>query len=80
MKQFGILFLFIFILTASSCTREFICQCKVSYKSVTPGMPDTTIQEYLVKDTRKGAKSACEANSSSVTKNGVTITENCVLY
>ncbi len=80
MKHLGFILLLLFIVIMSSCTREYICQCKVSWSSATPGMPDTIIQEYLIKNTKKGAKNKCTQNSNSTTANGITITETCVLY
>ncbi len=63
----------------SSCTRDFICQCTISY-SGQPGLPDTTIREYPIKDTKKNAQSACEGNSSTYEIGDIKTVEDCSLY
>jgi hypothetical protein len=65
---------------ATSCTREYICQCTVKYSGKVPGLPDSTMTESVIKNTLKGAISDCEKNSISTTQNGVTLTETCQLY
>ncbi len=76
-----ILFIFlIFIGLLSSCTREYICQCKIKYTGATPGLPDSTLVEYKLKNNRKEAISQCKANSFTSTKDGITLTEDCKLY
>jgi hypothetical protein len=64
----------------SSCTREYICQCRIKYTGATPGLPDSTVVEFKVKNTRKEAQAQCKANSLVSTKDGVTLTETCELY
>jgi hypothetical protein len=64
---------------ATSCTREYICQCEISY-SGQAGLPDTVINQYPVRDTKDGAKSICEGNSSTSEKNGIKTVENCHLF
>ncbi len=63
----------------SSCTRNYICHCVISY-SGQPGLPDTLVQEYNIEDTKANAKSKCTANSSTATNNGINTIENCYLY
>ncbi|MFT4060752.1 MAG: hypothetical protein QM642_00175 [Edaphocola sp.] len=67
------------IIAASSCTREFTCQCVISYSGA-PGLPDTTIREYSITDTKKNARSACQANSGTYVKDGITTVEDCDLF
>lgn len=67
------------IVGASSCTKEYTCQCTISYSGVA-GMPDTTINEYPVRDTKKNAKSICESNSAKFTKDNVQTVETCKLF
>lgn len=67
------------VFSFSSCVRSYTCQCEISY-SGQPGLPDTTIKEYPVKDTKKKAESLCESNSQTSTKDGITTVENCHLY
>jgi hypothetical protein len=66
-------------LGATSCTREYICQCKIKYTGK-PGLPDSSMQEFLLKNTLKQATADCAANNTSLTTNGVTLTETCQLY
>ena len=54
----------------SACTRTYICQCKISYKGQ-PGLPDTTINEYDIKDSKENAKNLCEGNSGNYNNNGI---------
>jgi hypothetical protein len=69
------------IVFGTSCTREFICQCKVKYTGNVPGLPDSVINEYIVKDTKGGAIKKCEANSSTITDaSGINLVEECKLY
>lgn len=63
----------------TSCTREYICQCTVKY-SGEPGLPDSTVREYEIRDTKKNAKSACEANSGTYTTGNIKTEENCRLF
>lgn len=70
---------FIFVVGFSSCTRSYICQCTIKY-SGQPGLPDSLIKQYDVKDTKKKAKSVCESNSGTYQANGITTVEDCKLY
>lgn len=64
----------------NSCTQEYTCQCTVTYSGAA-GMPDSSIKEYKVRDTRKKAISICEANSKNYDeKEGVTAKEVCKLF
>ena len=74
-----IVFSVLLTLGLTSCTREYICQCTIRY-SGQPGLPDSTMREYPIKDTRKGAKSVCEGNSGTYETNGIKAEENCRLY
>lgn len=83
MKLFSLLLpvaLFTLVLTtSSSCTQEYTCQCTIKYTGI-PNLPDTLINEYPIKDTKKKAKSACEAKSATFTTGSVTTTETCKLF
>ena len=70
---------FIMVVTASSCTKEFICECEITY-SGQPGLPDTLINEYKLSNTEKKAKEICEKGSSQTTEEGITTIETCKLY
>ncbi len=63
-----------------ACTREFNCQCLVKYTGNHPGLPDSSIHEFAIKNKKKEAKKQCEANSSTVTQFDVTMEEKCQLY
>lgn len=67
------------MVSMSSCVKNYICHCVISY-SGQPGLPDTVIQEYNIKDTKSNAKSACTANSTSANNNNINTIENCYLY
>ena len=62
-----------------SCVRDYTCQCIIKYTGQ-PGLPDSVIKEYKIKDTKDNAKSLCEGNSGTFTTNGITTTENCKIY
>jgi hypothetical protein len=64
----------------SSCTQEYICQCVAKYSGVGPGLPDSAVHEFAIKNTKKVASTECEANSISITENGITLDEKCKLY
>lgn len=70
---------FAIMLLASSCTREYKCQCNISY-SGQPGLPDTVLKEYTVRDTKDKAKSLCEGNSATSESNGIKTVEDCKIY
>ncbi len=71
---------FVLIAFMSSCTREYICQCKIKYTGPVPGLPDSSIVEFKIKNTRQEAQTQCKANSLTSTKDGVTLIEECQLY
>lgn len=63
----------------SSCTREYICQCTITYSGQV-GLPDTAVQEYAISNTKKKAKAKCEENSSTFERDGIKAVETCELY
>lgn len=63
----------------TSCTKEYTCQCTISYSGV-PGLPDSSMNSYPITDTKKKAKSACEAKSASFEKDNIKTVESCVLF
>lgn len=67
------------LIGTESCTKEYTCQCRIVYTGV-PGLPDTTVNEYTVRDTKKKAKSICEGNSANFNKDNVTTVETCKLF
>ena len=66
-------------ITCSSCVHEYTCQCKIKY-SGQPGLPDSLIREYPIRDKKDKAKSLCEQNSLTTDKNGIHTVETCHLY
>ena len=67
------------IVGASSCTREFTCQCYISY-SGQPGMPDTLLREYTITDTKKNAEKLCQDHSGTYEEGGIKTVETCDLW
>lgn len=63
----------------SSCVREYTCQCWIKYNGQ-PGLPDSVLKEYPIRDTKKKAESLCQQNSTSSDKNGIHTEESCDLY
>lgn len=63
-----------------SCTQEYTCQCVVKYTGTPPGIPDSAMHEYAIRDKKSEAKSKCEANSITVSQDNITMTEKCRLY
>jgi len=67
------------IILASSCTQQYQCQCTISYSGA-PGLPDSVVSQYPIRDTKKKAKSTCEGKSAVYVNDGITTTETCQLY
>ncbi len=71
---------FIFITTTmTSCVREYICECQITYTGQ-PGLPDTTINQYEIKDTKKKAEQICTGNSGEYANGDIKTKEECVLF
>lgn len=84
MKKISLLILTIGLLggltlSTSSCTREYTCQCTMTY-SGQPGLPESTIHNYQIKDTKKNAKEMCENNSAVYQEGTITTREDCELW
>lgn len=67
------------IIGASSCTKEYTCQCTIKYSGIA-GLPDSSVNEYQVRDTKSKAKSICEGNSAKYDKDNVNTIETCKLF
>ena len=80
MRKLLPLILIAFVVTISSCTKEYICQCVVKYSGNPPALPDSTVFEFAIKDKKKEAAKKCEANSTSLTQDNITMDEKCQLY
>lgn len=74
-----LLLIFTVMIGMSSCVRNYTCQCTIKYTGA-PGLPDTIIKQYDIKDTKKNAKSSCQANSKTFDNNGIHTDESCDLY
>ena len=67
-------------ITCSSCVREYTCHCDIKY-SGQPGLPDSLVREYPIRDTKDKAKSLCEQNSTHTTDaSGIKTDEDCALF
>jgi hypothetical protein len=69
----------VFAITCSSCVQEYTCQCRIKY-SGQPGLPDSIMREYPIRDKQDEAKSLCEQNSQHTVVNGIKTDEDCKLY
>ncbi len=67
------------IISMSSCVKKYTCQCVVKYSGI-PGLPDSTMQEYDITDSKSGADSKCKGESYSHDANGIHTQETCQLY
>jgi hypothetical protein len=67
------------LFSASSCTREYTCQCFISY-SGKPGLPDTILKEYPITDTKKNAEKLCKDHSGVYEHDGIKTVEDCRLW
>ncbi len=80
MKRLAVPLLLLLTVGAASCTREYTCQCQIKYTGQ-PGLPDSTIKEYPIRDTKEKARDLCKGNSQeATTTSGITTTEICDLY
>lgn len=69
----------VLLLSASSCTREYNCQCKMTYTGA-PGLPQGEVREYPITDTKKNAESACKGSSKTYDNGGIHTVEDCDLF
>jgi hypothetical protein len=67
------------LLSASSCTREYTCQCKMT-STGQPGLPAPAVREYPITDSKKNAESSCKAKSNTTNSGGITTVEECDLF
>lgn len=66
------------LFAATSCTREYTCQCTIT-STGQPGLPAPTTRDYSITDTKKSAESACKAKSNTTNIGGITTVEDCDL-
>lgn len=66
-------------LLAGSCTQDYICQCTIRY-SGKPGLPDSSVREYNIRDKKETARTLCADNSFTLDSAGIKTEETCVLY
>ena len=67
------------LIAATSCTREYICQCQMVYSGA-PGLPVGEVREYPITDSEKNAESKCRASSRIYDVDGIHTEENCDLF
>lgn len=67
------------LLLVTSCVKKYTCQCQIKY-SGSPGLPDSTVNEYEIVDKKKNAESTCQKQSYEKNNNGIKVTETCKLY
>lgn len=67
------------LLSATSCTREFVCQCKMTYSGA-PGLPEGQVREYSITDTKSNARSACQGSSKTYDNGNIHTIEDCDLF
>lgn len=70
---------FVIMVGMSSCVHKYTCQCTTSY-SGQPGLPDSVVQTYEIKDTKSKAQSECESASKTFDNGGIHTVQNCHLY
>ncbi|GAA4467200.1 hypothetical protein GCM10023093_22650 [Nemorincola caseinilytica] len=65
----------------SSCSKKYICQCKIQYSGV-PGLPDSSVKEFDIYNSKSAAESLCKEESYENTDpaTGIKVKETCVLY
>lgn len=80
MRPLILLLLLLSVMMITSCTREYICQCVVTYSGTPPALPDSTVFEFAIKDKKDEAKKKCAENSATLTQDNITMTEKCQLY
>lgn len=69
----------VFLLTFTSCVKDYICECEISY-SGKPNLPDTVINRYEITDSKKNAETLCRDNSGEYENDGIKTIEDCELY
>ena len=67
------------IVLMSSCVQKYSCHCVIKYTGA-PGLPDSTMQEYEITDSKSGATSKCKSESYTHDANGIHTVETCVIY
>jgi hypothetical protein len=70
---------FIVLFAMASCVKSYTCHCDIKYSGM-PGLPDSTTQEYTIKDVKAAAKSKCSNESGVFDNNGIHTVESCYLY
>ena len=72
--------LILIVISFTSCTREYICQCTLSYSGVQPGLPEPKTHEFTIRDKKETAAKLCSDNSTLITENNITMKDTCRLY
>ena len=76
---FAILALAVMFVSMTSCVKKYTCQCVFKYSGY-PGLPDSSVNEYDITDSKSGAKSKCAGESKTYDNNNIHTVETCTLY
>jgi hypothetical protein len=66
-------------LLLNSCTKKYTCQCSIKYSGM-PGLPDSTVNEYEIINSKANAEKICKDASFEKEQNGIKVVETCKLY
>jgi hypothetical protein len=78
-RPFVLSILVIAVVALASCTKNYTCHCNIYYSGY-PGLPDSSVQEYGITDTKSNATSKCKAQSGTYSNNGISTVETCYIY
>lgn len=67
------------VISMSSCVKKYTCHCNFVYSGA-PGLPDSSYNEYEIKDSKSNAKSKCTGQSGTFDNNGIHTEETCYIY
>jgi len=63
----------------SSCSKDFNCTCTIVTTDSSGAVLNTATSAFVVNDTEKKAKEACEGGNSTINNGGFTQTSSCQL-
>jgi len=67
------------VLSYTSCIKKYTCVCKIKYTG-TPGLPDSSIKEFEITDSKSKAKTKCSNESGNYTYKNINTVANCDIY
>ncbi len=77
--SFYLVMSFAAVLAMSSCVKKYTCHCDIKYSGA-PGLPDSTVKEYDITDSKTKADDKCKKESGTFDNNGIHTVESCYLY